>query len=194
MTTFINPQTNTFNCNYPLLHERGLAPPPKEKWLKGVIKDFLPGNPDWHHYIPQRMKSFMPESPETGFDVANLKIDSYFGGVGLGYNEIQELELCEDPTDSFAGRIRKKIYTKEWQLSEEDSIRICQNHFEKLRDIRYRVNGGILLKYEWGKIILKTSHKDKYMEVIQMFESMMESMNRESMESMNIELVTIDDW
>ena len=29
----------------------------------------------------------------------------YFGGIGLGYTEVPELEIPEDPTDERAGRI-----------------------------------------------------------------------------------------
>ena len=163
MTTFINPRTNTFNCNYPLLHERGLAPPPQEKWLKGVIKDFLPGNPDWHHYIPDRMRSFMPEDTGLDFDVSNLQIDAYFGGIGLGYTgNMPELELCNDPENlRQAGKIIKKVFHETWDIPEEKISGVCANRYQFLTQLRHSVFGGIFLKYEYGKVILKTSDRGK---------------------------------
>lgn len=163
MPTFINPRTNTFNCNYPLLHERGLAPPPQEKWLKGVIKGFLPGNPDWHHYIPDRMRSFMPEDTGQGFDVSNLQLDAYFGGIGLGYTgNMPELELCNDPENlRQAGKIIKKVFHETWNIPEEKISEVCANRYQFLTHLRHSVFGGIFLKYEYGKVILKTSDRRK---------------------------------
>ena len=163
MTTFINPRTNTFNCNYRLLHERGLAPPPQEKWLKGVIKDFLPGNPNWHHYIPDRMRSFMPEDTGEGFDVSNLQLDAYFGGIGLGYTgNIPELELCNDPENlRQGGKIVKKVFHETWDIPEQKISEICANRYQFLTHLRHSVFGGIFLKYEDGKVILKTSDRGK---------------------------------
>ena len=151
MTTFINPQTNTFNCNYPLLHEQSCST--TQKMNKGVVKDFLPGNPDWHHYIPDRMRSFMPENTGEGFDVSDLQLDAYFGGIGLGYmGNIPELELCNDQENlRQGGKIVKKVFKETWDIPEQKISEICTNRY-RFHQLRHSVFGGIFLKYEDGRL------------------------------------------
>ena len=146
----------TFRPTYPLMRTR------EQPKLCGVLSNYDPGDPEWFKYLPAHLQlptdSFVPPA-ETG----------YFGGIGLGYTDVPELEIPEDPIDERAGRIVRKMYVQEYNYKAMPEFRkILQDTGNQvLKYIRYFVYKGIHISVEdisdeEFKIIIKSHDKKKF--------------------------------
>ena len=148
---------NTFRPTYPLMRTRE---PPK---LCGVLTNYDPGDPEWFKYLPAHLQLSTDSnviSTETG----------YFGGIGLGYTEVPELEIPEDPTDERAGRIVRKMYVQEYNYKEMPEFRkiLRDTGNQALKYIRYFVYKGIHISVEdisdeEFKVSIKSHDKKKFL-------------------------------